>query len=94
MKIKQRGNTLIIRCPGCNDYHNLNIDPEASPCWSFNGDLSNPTVSPSILNTLKDRDGKVIRQCHSFLQNGEMRFLGDCTHHLAGKTVGLEDESK
>lgn len=28
--------------------------------------------------------------CHSFVFDGEIRFLGDCTHALAGKTVPLE----
>lgn len=28
--------------------------------------------------------------CHSFVTNGMIQFLGDCTHELAGKTVPLE----
>lgn len=27
--------------------------------------------------------------CHSFVTNGAIQFLGDCTHHLAGQTVPL-----
>lgn len=27
--------------------------------------------------------------CHSFVRNGMIEFLGDCTHALAGKTVPL-----
>ncbi len=27
--------------------------------------------------------------CHSFVTNGQIQFLGDCTHALAGKTVPL-----
>ena len=27
--------------------------------------------------------------CHSFVRNGRIEFLGDCTHGLAGKTVDL-----
>ncbi len=91
MKIKRVGDILMILCPGCNDYHNLNIDPDSKPCWSFNGDLDSPTVSPSILNRMRDREGKVIRQCHSFLESGKMRFLGDCTHGLANQTVPLAE---
>jgi hypothetical protein len=28
--------------------------------------------------------------CHSFVRNGNIEFLSDCTHALAGKTVPLE----
>lgn len=29
--------------------------------------------------------------CHSFVRNGQIQFLGDCTHALAGQTVPLPD---
>lgn len=29
--------------------------------------------------------------CHSFVTDGNIKFLNDCTHALAGKTVPLED---
>jgi hypothetical protein len=28
-------------------------------------------------------------QCHSFVTDGRIQFLGDCTHELAGQTVDL-----
>jgi hypothetical protein len=30
-------------------------------------------------------------QCHSFVTDGMIQFLGDCSHGLAGKTVQLPD---
>ena len=30
-------------------------------------------------------------RCHSFVQAGQIQFLGDCTHALAGQTVPLPD---
>lgn len=27
--------------------------------------------------------------CHSYVRDGNIEFLGDCTHRLAGKTVPL-----
>lgn len=27
--------------------------------------------------------------CHSFVRNGRIEFLGDCTHNLAGQTIDL-----
>jgi hypothetical protein len=29
--------------------------------------------------------------CHSFVRNGQMEFLGDCSHDLAGQTVPIPD---
>ena len=29
--------------------------------------------------------------CHSFVTDGKIQFLGDCTHSLAGKTVDLPE---
>jgi hypothetical protein len=29
--------------------------------------------------------------CHSFVRDGRIQFLGDCTHALAGQTVELPD---
>lgn len=28
--------------------------------------------------------------CHSLIENGMIRFLGDCTHEFAGKTIPME----
>lgn len=29
--------------------------------------------------------------CHTFITDGRVQYLGDCTHHLAGQTVDLPD---
>jgi hypothetical protein len=31
------------------------------------------------------------QRCHSFLVDGQIQFLGDCTHALAGQTVPLPE---
>ncbi|KRB73435.1 DUF6527 family protein [Noviherbaspirillum sp. Root189] len=31
------------------------------------------------------------RICHSFVTDGQIQFLSDCTHRLAGQTVPLSD---
>lgn len=59
------------------------------PHWDFNGDMERPTLSPSIL-CRREMDGKPY-VCHSFVREGNIEFLGDCTHELAGKTVPLPD---
>ncbi len=37
---------------------------------------------------------KVATVCHSFVTDGRIQFLGDCTHSLAGQTVDLPDMEK
>ena len=61
-------------------------DKDKKPCWGFNGNLDKPTVSPSI--NVKLGEGGI---CHSFVDNGYIRFLNDCTHELAGKTVEIPE---
>ena len=72
-------------CPGCNEIHTINTR------WHFDGDYDKPTISPSIL--VQWDEGPMLRKmrCHSFIKNGEIQFLTDCTHALAGKTVPLPD---
>jgi hypothetical protein len=55
-------------------------------CWSWNGDVENPTLKPSIL-TRTGADFEVI--CHSWVNDGKVQFLGDCSHELAGQTLEL-----
>ena len=74
--IKTKDNRYIFRCPGCNNLHSIN-----DKIWTFNGNLENPTIKPSILNPNA--------RCHSFVTEGEIKFLNDSTHELAGKTVDL-----
>lgn len=59
--------------------------------WQFNGDLERPTFSPSLLCQSNRWDGQraVPHTCHSFITDGRIQFLGDCTHALAGQTVDL-----
>lgn len=35
-------------------------------------------------------DKRINTVCHSFVKNGQIQFLSDCTHALAGQTVPLE----
>jgi len=76
----------VIMCPACKSWHLLDHR------WSFNGDIKLPTFTPSLLVRTgfnkKDIPAKV---CHSYITDGSIRFLADCTHDLAGQTVILPD---
>lgn len=76
-------------------------DMERSPLanqhepWGFNGDLERPTFTPSILSRWKEPQGEGLppkqHVCHSFVTDGRIQFLSDCTHALAGQTVELPE---
>ncbi len=73
-----------FHCPGCDDVHTVGLT------WKFNGDLEKPTFSPSILVTYFE-DETVKERCHSFVRDGQIQFLSDCTHALASQTVELPE---
>ncbi len=86
-KIKKDGNSFIFKCPGCKRSHVFNNR------WKFNNDYNKPTLSPSLVmkgpiwNIEKDKF--IDEVCHSFIKDGMIQFLSDCTHELANKTVEL-----
>jgi uncharacterized protein DUF6527 len=71
--------------------------------WGWNKSMDRPTFTPSILVrgtepiTHEEADrilaGEKIEKpktvCHSFVRDGAIEFLGDCTHILKGQTVPL-----
>lgn len=69
-------------CPGCGFAHWFKTDGNG---WTWNGDRDKPTISPSILTL------GVEPRCHSFVTDGRIRFLDDCTHKLKGRTVELPE---
>lgn len=86
----------LFWCLGCEEAHQIDMEK-----WEFNGDFEKPTFSPSYLTWLdpnpkagpepkwkKYRDGF---KCHSFIKEGKIEYLSDCTHKLAGQTVDLPE---
>lgn len=61
-----------------------------------------PTITPSILvrhpanpkASEEYKEWRTERICHSFVTAGQIMFLSDCTHELAGSTVTLPDFPK
>lgn len=82
------GRSLWMWCPGCDGTHRITVDSPNG--WTWDGDETAPTISPSILVNYGPRaDAKDNRVCHSFLVAGHWQFLGDCTHPLSGQTVPM-----
>lgn len=95
------GGRIMFRCPGCDEPHAIATGAGDGPRWSYNNNPERPTFSPSVLVTWSepsDKDGEfddtskdAAKVCHSFVTDGRIQFLGDCTHALAGQTVDLPD---
>lgn len=79
----------MLCCPGCERHHAVYTEAAAKPApvWGFNGNVERPTFTPSLLVRWKEDD--VQKVCHSFITDGRVQFLTDCTHALAGQTVDI-----
>lgn len=88
-----QGGRVGFMCPGCGTMHQVRVEGEGRPLWDWNRDAEAPTFSPSVLVTMPDPDlpGVNLSTCHSFVRNGRIQFLDDCSHALAGQTVDLPD---
>lgn len=93
------GQRVLFWCPGCEEAHQVYVGT-----WTWNGSLVRPTFTPSLLirgnqwpneypEYVKHRHAGVLpggdTVCHSFVTEGRIQFLNDCTHPLAGQTVDL-----
>lgn len=86
-------------CPGCERMHVIPTRAPYSQHWSFDGNVEQPTFSPSVKITYNGRDAGQERDddcerapqacCHYFVRAGQIEFCGDSTHALAGKTAPL-----
>jgi len=57
--------------------------------WSWNGDVEKPTLKPSI-KTTEYLDGEYV-VCHSFVNDGIVKFLSDCTHDMVNREIPLKE---
>ncbi len=81
-------------CAGCDRAHYIQTDKH--PAWTFNGDIENPTFGPSIriyqpAGTYGENEEFVPEKtlCHYFIVAGQIQYLTDCDHQLAGVTTEL-----
>lgn len=90
-KLESTKGIYVFKCLGCNEEHQVWTKPEGyqHPVWGFNEDLEKPTVTPSLKVEYKMPDKTDI--CHSFITDGKIQYLSDCTHHLAGQTIDLPE---
>ena len=82
---------LKFFCPACGKIHIVSVGPRSfwQERWTWNGDPEKPTIRASVLVTTKLPDRET--RCHSFVTDGKIQYLADCTHELAGKTIELPE---
>lgn len=94
-------------CVGCKMHHLINTDETVKPRWVWNGSMTQPTFSPSIHIKYETRkkqpvfglpdDAPIVmvqNTCHSFVNDGIIDYLSDCTHEYSGKKVKLPKVSE
>lgn len=83
--LRRQGSEACFFCPGCKDVHMVRV--AGTEPWILSGSDDAPTLSPSILVTA----GPLLPdyRCHSFVKEGKIQFLADCSHQLKGQTVPL-----
>lgn len=68
--------------------------PTFTPSVLVTSHTWSPPVTPENLGEWKRQPWKQVKVptiCHSFVTDGRIQFLADCTHALAGQTVDLPD---
>lgn len=86
-KLYQSGDRFYFWCPGCKEPHFFQT--AGTPAWQFNGDLENPTFTPSLMITTRRGDHDHV--CHLFLIQGHLNFFAYCSHEYRAQTVPLPD---
>lgn len=106
-KIKIDDSRIWFRCPGCEELHLLTTSwafngdlekPTFSPSILVTSGHYGRGTPPGNcycdvherIPDWGDRGGKCIH-CHSYIRDGQIQFLSDCNHALAGQTVDLPD---
>lgn len=79
-----------FHCEGCNSSHAVYTKGHKTK-WGFNDNEERPTFTPSILARWTEGIEEKKMVCHSFVTDGKIKYLNDCTHHLKGQTVELLD---
>lgn len=98
------GSRLHFWCPGCDGAHGIAYG-DAGP-WGWDGNVERPTIAGSVLLYESEHlidpnlegpaltapeNVRVSPRCHSFVVDGKIQFLDDCTHALRGQTVDLPE---
>jgi hypothetical protein len=83
--IRVRGSAVEFWCPACQCLHRVPIGPNG---WEYVARTN--TLWPSVKVEGGDANGPTI--CHSFVVNGHINYMHDCTHSYCGaQSVPMQD---
>lgn len=85
--LNKEGN-YIFYCPGCEVNHLVSTVPKVGTYHTLTGSLAKPTIRASVMVLGNKKRG--VDRCHSFITDGVIEYLDDCTHALAGKKIPME----
>jgi hypothetical protein len=77
-------NLLAHWCPACDGFHLVFINKPNGfdQVWFWNGDVETPTFRPNLGTP---------NHCHYRITSGDITYLQDSKHILAGKTFSMPD---
>lgn len=81
---------LLFHCPGCDQTHGVSTIGNG---WQWNGSVESPSLMPSVFVHGHEVSPPFKPQpdCHSFVRDGKIQFLHDCTHPLKGQIVEIPE---
>ena len=102
--LRHSGEGATFWCPGCKDMHHVTkqwgidfasvtLEPSVLVTTGHYAPQYNQGDDCWCTYNAKHPDRPshyACYRCHSFVRNGMIQFLGDCTHELANKTVKLQ----
>ena len=85
---------LVLRIPGPTGLLTLpvlqgNTTRGGTGAWTWNGSTDAPSLRPSVLTQYDGADQNW--RCHSWINDGTVQFLADCSHDLANTAAPLLD---
>jgi hypothetical protein len=99
------GGRVAFICPGCQELHQVRVEGDRPWGFNgdFERPTFTPSILVQGKKLVRDTAGKwtgewerdaggnlIPTVCHSFVTDGQISFLGDCTHALRGQVVPLQ----
>jgi hypothetical protein len=107
LRVENEPGTSLFWCPGCQEHHQVTrawtvTGAEDRPTVNPSVLVMSGHYAPGQKSggecwctyAAKHPDDPApfrCSRCHLFIRDGQIQFLSDCTHELAGKTVPMED---
>jgi hypothetical protein len=82
------GTAYYFWCPACAKPHQYVVKNDGTG-WKFDGNMEQPTFTPSFREFMPLDGGGQRTLCHLFLKRGQIEYCGDSPHSLAGQKVPM-----